>query len=423
MAQSTTTDATIKALTTTGERYIFHDSEVAGLELRVSPYGEKVWSYRYRVGSSGDVKRRRAALGAYPAVGLAAARRAALRLKVGRSNGADPVADQRAAEAAAIAAEKAAAEAARIEKLNTIDSLVARYIAHVSNPKDEHAYIKSWTQVRGYLKNVVLKAWSGRPVTSITADECTALVDRKRKTAPVAANRLAAALGSLFSYAVDTENLIASTPVRKLIKPKAEATIDEDKPYNDEEVRRILANLAGMAARSAGPVLLQFHTGCRPSEAADLEWSEIDLEKGWWTIPARRSKSGRTHRIYLTDAAKASLLCVEKVDGARFVFDGRRGDKQRADDNVTIFDGVDLSKRPNPRHAIRSTVGVGMMDAGVSVEHVGFVFDHAVKGAAVTLVYVGRERDPQVRAALERWGVRLEELLRGRRSSNVLTFG
>jgi len=33
------------------------------------------------------------------------------------------------------------------------------------------------------------------------------------------------------------------------------------------------------------------------------EWSEVDLETRIWTVPARRMKAGRLHRVPLSDGA------------------------------------------------------------------------------------------------------------------------
>ena len=59
------------------------DGGSAGLRLRISPTGEKVWASRYVVGG----KRERHTLGAYPAVTLAEARKRALEYRAAGRDG------------------------------------------------------------------------------------------------------------------------------------------------------------------------------------------------------------------------------------------------------------------------------------------------------------------------------------------------
>jgi len=67
-------DAAIHGLKPRKVRYDVQDSEDTGLLLRVSPQGRKTWMVSYR--STTGVKQQRA-LGKFPAMGIAQARRAA----------------------------------------------------------------------------------------------------------------------------------------------------------------------------------------------------------------------------------------------------------------------------------------------------------------------------------------------------------
>src|SRR5262245_43674351 len=87
------TDKQCSSLTApAGQRLDVRDGKVRGLVLRVSPDGGKVWSvvYRRRI----DGRRRRATLGAYPAIGLADARSGALDVLARVSKGNDPAGER-----------------------------------------------------------------------------------------------------------------------------------------------------------------------------------------------------------------------------------------------------------------------------------------------------------------------------------------
>ena len=48
-------------------------------------------------------------------------------------------------------------------------------------------------------------------------------------------------------------------------------------------------------------------TACCSAEVCGARWTEIELETAVWTIPAKRTKAGRKHRVPLSDRALAVL--------------------------------------------------------------------------------------------------------------------
>jgi len=64
-------------------------------------------------------------------------------------------------------------------------------------------------------------------------------------------------------------------------------------------------------------------TAARSGEARGARWTEVDLDKGVWTIPANRMKSGRPHRVPLSKRALAILdEMAELNDGTGLIFRG-----------------------------------------------------------------------------------------------------
>lgn len=80
-------------------------------------------------------------------------------------------------------------------------------------------------------------------------------------------------------------------------------------PYG--EIAGFVAELreqAGMAARALEFAIL---TAARTGEVLGARWGEISLAERTWAIPAERMKSGREHRVPLSDAAIAALrICA-----------------------------------------------------------------------------------------------------------------
>ena len=78
-----------------------------------------------------------------------------------------------------------------------------------------------------------------------------------------------------------------------------------------------------------GSLAMQFTilTEGRTGEAIGMEWSEIDLDKAVWTVPASRMKAKREHRVPLSKAALEILRARHDVTaGTGFVFPGANRD-------------------------------------------------------------------------------------------------
>lgn len=386
-----TTAASVAALEPRTVRYSVRDSKVIGLELRIRPDGTKTWTLRYRALG----QQRRLKLGEYPRVGLADARLRASRELRKVDHGVDPQAERRAAQAALEAAKK-----------DSIDALVAAYIErHAMKRK------RTWRDDQSKLRCEVLPRWKGRPVTSITRRDCRELVRAiADRGAPIYANRVYEVVRKMFNYALD-EEILTSNPAARLRKPGVEAQARpegerEEKPYTEDEIRRIWANTETLTSAERGPIRLGLITGQRPSECADLEWAEVDAL--WWTLPPSRTKNGRTHRVFLSPMALDELATVPRVLDEPRAFPGMKGKRQRAAANKAIFAGV--RRRQKPRHALRDTAATGLAECGVAIENISKTLNHAY-GPKVTAGYNAYAYDKEKRLALGKWARRLAAIL------------
>ena len=96
-------------------------------------------------------------------------------------------------------------------------------------------------------------------------------------------------------------------------------------PY--EEVAAFVAKLREREATSALALELCILTAARSGEILGMRWSEIDLDKKIWTVPADRMKAGREHRVPLSPRAVAILRQLEKLKTGEFVFPGQARNK------------------------------------------------------------------------------------------------
>src|SRR5260370_13551447 len=51
-----------------------------------------------------------------------------------------------------------------------------------------------------------------------------------------------------------------------------------------------------------------------------MRWSEIADDMNHWTLPGSRMKNGRPHDVHLSEAARAILRALPRVEGCDFVF-------------------------------------------------------------------------------------------------------
>src|ERR1700704_2311847 len=96
-------------------------------------------------------------------------------------------------------------------------------------------------------------------------------------------------------------------------------------PY--EDVAAFIAKLREREAHSALALELCVLTAARSGEILGIRWSEIDLDKKIWTVPASRMKAGREHRVPLASRAVAILLQLGKLKVGDFVFPGQTRNK------------------------------------------------------------------------------------------------
>ncbi|MBD0272577.1 MAG: DUF4102 domain-containing protein, partial [Acetobacteraceae bacterium] len=160
-----------------GRRKEVWDTRVVGLVLRLTPTGIITWSVRAR---TRDGKRTRPTIGAWPHVGIAEARKRAQAQLSAIQNGADPVAQKRAARA-----ERSAREAEP-----TVAERVSEWLAAREADRSKPLKPRTAAEYRRAMQRDVLPRLGGRPLREIGREDWTNLVAAKRRRAPAMASLL-----------------------------------------------------------------------------------------------------------------------------------------------------------------------------------------------------------------------------------------
>ena len=177
-------------------------------------------------------------------------------------------------------------------------------------------------------------------------------------TKPETARRVRQRIGTVLDWAKAAGHRTGDNPVegveRGLPKQGERAEHHAALPY--AEVPAFVADLRagerGELARLAFEFLIL--TAARTSEVLGAEWQEIDDTEALWTVPARRMKKRREHRVPLSARALAILTEAKSLAGdSALIFPGRSGTKPLS--NMVFEMALRRKKLPITTHGFRSS--------------------------------------------------------------------
>ena len=388
------TDRHIKTLKPTGHRVDHFDRGVTGLALRLAASGRKTWCVFFRV----NRRLRRMTLGHYPAVTLQGARtRARQVLAEVALHGTDPAAH-------------------RLETRHgaTVADLAAEYLTRHAKP-----HKKSWPEDQRIITRELLPHWRHRLVTDVTRRDVHALIAAVADHAPVMANRVLALVRGMLNFAVAHE-WIASNPAALVKKPSPERT--RERVLNAAEIRALWAALDDLSPTMRRVFKARLLTGQRGGEVVRMQWSDVELETGMWTIPGSETKNGHPHRVPLTTPVVA-LLREQRAsvpEGISWVFANALGSGS-VHHRARKVPGQ-LARRLGFHfrgHDLRRTVATGMAERGVRVQVIARVLNHIDGSPRATKAYDRHTYDAEKLRALETWAQRLDHILTGTKAAVV----
>lgn len=353
------------------------DPAVPGLVLRVAISGSKAWLFRFKW----DGTPTRITLGKFPAVGLAEARRLAMKNREWLDKGIDPprAADrvgkrnsddrtvtpatsgplepgQEPPDLSDFEQRLAATSRDRIPRPDPGDRSSVLFIAHEYIEKWFKAQGKNYTEACRMLRADVLPTWHWRDGRTITSREVIELLDKVvERGAPVMANNLAQMLGHMFKFAIHRGTL-ENSPVQLLYRPGGKPR-RRKRALNEDELRSFVVNIDSICRSNKRKHVLMvlLLTMQRRGELARAEWTEFDFDNRRWKIPVSHSKNKRDHAVPLTRWTIAELQALKLLaNGSRFVLPGKN--QERHADPKLITRGV---KRLLPRflaHGIHAFV-------------------------------------------------------------------
>ena len=302
----------------------FTDS--GGLYLEAAATGSKRWFWKYRHNG----KEKRLALGSFPDVSLKAARLARDDARKLQAGGTDPVQQRQMDKAAA-----------RVNSANTYEAVAREF--HALKAREWSAgHAEKWLR----MQEANLFPWIGSlPVADVPP---SLVLDTLRRVEKQGKNETAHSLrqyaGQAFRYAIATgrctqdptaplKGALQAVLVRHMaavLTPEAAGQLLRDiEGYNGSPITREALLLSAL--------LFQ-----RPGEIRQMEWAELDLAGGLWTIPAAKMKrtkqaklNGKPHLVPLPPQAVEALQRLLPLTGHhRFVFPSLLGEGRCMSENT-----------------------------------------------------------------------------------------
>jgi len=369
-----------------------------GLYLEVAPAGGKWWRLKYRHGG----KEKRISLGVYPDVSLKDARERRDAARKLLANGIDP-SKTRQEEKAEIAA----------------DAMTFEKVAREWFSK----FKENWTPghadrtMRRFEMDVF--PWIGaRPIRDILAPELLTTIRRiESRGAIETAHRTMQNCGQVFRYAVASGHADRdiSGDLRGALPPSKEkhhASVTDPKDVASllRTIETYQGSFVTMSALRLAPMLF-----VRPGELRHAEWSEIDLDKAEWRIPAAKMKMREQHIVPLSRQAVAILRELHPLTGAgRYVFPSVRTSARPMSENTVnaALRRLGYTKDEMTGHGFRSMASTLLNEMGWNRDAIERQLAHAERNS-IRAAYNFAEFLPERRRMMQAWADHLDALKAG----------
>ena len=276
-----------------------------GLYLKVDPSGARRWIQRLVVRK----QRREIAIGSVSLVGLADARDIATQNRRIARSGGDPITDARRSaeiptfEEAAHSVHEIHLPTWRNKKhgqqfINTLTTYAFPHIGKVSVAEVGSAHVMS----------ALLPIWLSKPET---------------------ARRVRQRIGTVMKWAI-AQGWRTDNPALAVVEalPRQDTTKKQNRAsLHYSQVWECIAAIKATSAAPSTKLAFEFLvlTASRSGEVRNAVWSEIDLDARAWSIPAKRMKAKKEHRVPLCDRAMEILADARSVgDGGKYLFAGSK---------------------------------------------------------------------------------------------------
>lgn len=172
------------------------------------------------------------------------------------------------------------------------------------------------------------------PVDKITAGDVLAVLKPLWISKPETASRVRGRIERVLDSAKAQGLRTGENPARwrghldQLLPKRQQLTRGHHAAMSYAELPVFLSDLQTRQATSALALEFAILTAARSGEVLGARWDEFDLDRGVWTIPGKRMKAGREHRVPLSRRALQIVKTMQEERDGDFVFPGQKSGKQ-----------------------------------------------------------------------------------------------
>jgi integrase len=376
-----------------------------GLYLHVKTAG-KYWRYKYRFAG----KEKLLALGTYPDISLADARKLHQAARENLADGIDPSSHK-----------KTKKSANQSNSANSFEAVALEWSKTRSKKADS-----TEKRQRSLLEKDLFPFIGSRPIADIDAPELLKTLRKIENRGAIEtahrANRLA---GQIFRYAIVTgrskhnPSIDLKDALTQPIKSHRKSITDpaEVGPLM-AAIKNYQATPVVMAALQLSPLFL-----CRPGELRHLEWAEVNFAEARIELPASKMKMKEPHIIPLASQAIAILKELQPISGrGKYVFPSARGASRPLSDNGvrTALRTLGYTNDQICPHGFRA-MGRTILDEVLNfpVDWIEHQIAHSVKDANGR-AYNRTKHLPQRHQMMQTWADYLDGLSSG--NNHVMAF-
>lgn len=283
----------------------------AGLYLEVTVRGTKLWRYRYRI----DGKENVFAVGEYPAVGLADARRLLDDARALVKRGLHPAKHRREQREAAAGA-----------RLNTFKAVAEHWLE--MRRKKQHRAPAYLDGIESALRRHVYPEIGGTAMRAVKSSQILRVLHRLDEAGHEAmAIKVRGWVSQVFSFAIIKE-LAESDPTYPLRHAIERPSTEHARPLSPDELTELGLRLSSYRGRyiTAQAIRFLLYAFPRQVEMRGARVCQFDLEAGRWDVPAEIMKMRRPHVVPLSRQVVRILrdLIPEDAKPDDLVFPGMR---------------------------------------------------------------------------------------------------
>ena len=310
-------DIYLKGVKRSSDRYEITDVDIPNFVARIGPkkitfmfvarYGDSENSSRRTIGVFKDPETKAGKpKGKYPYFSTEEARAIAKQWKSLLEVGRDPAMEREEEKRQEL-----------LKKRSTFRSVIQDYIQELPSRKRNRNVKNDISFIRRNIINPQTNPWMEMPIGEVRDYHVSALVQAiRRRGAPSQALKTLVMIRTFFGWAMVPDrrraiglehNPVADLPPKSMGLEKGE----RERIFMYEELQAYLLTAAATPYPWGSFQRALIETGQRRGDVAKMRWSQIDLQRKLWIIPARVNKANQQHHVPLSEAMVELLLALK----------------------------------------------------------------------------------------------------------------